>query len=141
MEKDSSNSNLLSLKTTIRTKNFEASKAFYSQILNLEIVQEYDDGNGSKGIILRFGTQESNAFLEISEIKKTHNYYQKAFSESFQNDKIDLQLRTNDMEFWEKRLKGKWKTRGPILRPWGSYYFYLKDPDGLQIIIYQEDVN
>ncbi|MFK7772059.1 MAG: VOC family protein [Saprospiraceae bacterium] len=138
MKNISSKNNLLSLKTTIRTKDFEASKIFYSQILNLEIVQEYNDGNGSKGIILRFGKEGSNAFLEISEIKKTHDYFQKAFSESIQNDKIDLQLRTDDMEFWEKRLKGKWKTRGPILRPWGSYYFYLKDPDGLQIIIYQE---
>ena len=43
------------------------------------------------------------------------------------------------MEFWEKRLKGKWETRGSILRPWGSYYFYLKDPDGLQVLIYQEN--
>lgn len=140
MKKDTTHSNLVSLKTAIRTKDFEASKAFYTQILNLAIVQEYNDGNGSKGIILRFGSKGSNAFLEISEIKKTHDYFQEAFSESIQNDKIDLQLRTDDMSFWEKRLKGIWKTRGPVLRPWGSYYFYLKDPDGLQIIIYQENV-
>ena len=138
MKNNPPNNNLLSLKTVIRTKDLEASKAFYTQILNLKIVQEYNDGNGSKGIILRLGSEGSNAFLEISEIKKTHNYFQKAFSESIQNDKIDLQLRTDNIKYWEARLKGKWKTRGPILRPWGSYYFYLKDPDGLQIIIYQE---
>lgn len=139
MEKDANNNNLLSLKTTIRTKDFEASKVFYTQILNLEIVQEYNGGNGSRGIILRFGSAGSNAFLEISEIQESHDYFQEAFIEDFKNDKIDLQLRTDNMEFWEKRLKWKWKTRGPILRPWGSYYFYLKDPDGLQIIIYQEN--
>lgn len=138
MEPNYPKNNLLSLKTAIRTKDFEASKAFYTQILNLEIEQEYNDGNGSKGIILRFGSAGNNAFLEISEIKESHDYFQKAFGESLQNDKIDLQLRTDNMDFWEKKLKGKWTTRGPILRPWGSYYLYLKDPDGLQIIIYQE---
>ena len=140
MKNISPNNYLLSLKTTIRTKNLEASKSFYTQTLNLEVIQEYNDGNGSKGIILRFGSEKSNAFLEISEIKESHDYFQKAFSESIQNDKIDLQLRTDNIKYWEARLKGQWETRGPILRPWGSYYFYLKDPDGLQIIIYQEKV-
>lgn len=127
-----------SLKTTIRTKNFDASKSFYTEALGLEIVQEYNDGDGSRGIILRFGSKGSNAFLEISEIHPTHDYYQKAFGNSFQSDKIDLQLRTENIEEWATKINGQWGARGPVLRPWGAYYFYLRDPDGLQIIIYQE---
>ncbi len=138
MDNDSTRHNLLSLKTAIRTKNFEASKIFYTQILNLEIIQEYDDGNGSKGVILRFGPEGSNALFEISEIKDYHDYYQEAFSKNLENDKTDIQLRTNDVDYWATRLKAKWTARGPVLRPWGSYYLYLRDPDGLQIIIYQE---
>ena len=128
----------MSLKTVIRTKNFEASKAFYTEILNFEIAEEYNDGNGSKGVILRFGPEGSNAFLEISEITEDHSFYQKAFSDSFKNDKTDIQLRTDDVHHWAMRLQEKWEARGPIPRPWGSHYLYIRDPDGLQIIIYQE---
>jgi len=138
-KEDSSPSNsLLSLKTVIRTKDFEASKTFYTQILLLEIIEEYDDGNGSKGLIMRFGPKGSNAFFEISEILNNHNYYQESFSKNFKNDKTDIQLKTNKIEYWATRLNEKWNARGPILRPWGSRYLYLRDPDGLQIIIYQE---
>ncbi|GAA4279241.1 VOC family protein [Aquimarina mytili] len=138
-EEKSNNTGLLSLKTVIRTKDFEASKSFYTKILNLEIVQEYNDGDGSKGVILRFGPEGSTAFFEISEIKDTHYYYQKSFSESISNDKIDIQLRTDNIEYWATRINALWTARGPVLRPWGSYYLYLRDPDGLQIIIYQEN--
>ncbi|MEW7291115.1 VOC family protein [Aquimarina sp. 2304DJ70-9] len=129
---------LLSLKTVIRTKDFEASKIFYTEILNLGIVQEYNDGDGSKGLILRFGKEGSTAFFEISEIKHDHYYYQEPFSDPIKNDKIDIQLRTDNITYWATRLHEKWSARGPVLRPWGSYYLYLRDPDGLQIIIYQE---
>jgi len=138
MDDDSSDNSLLSLKTIIRTKNFEASKIFYTQLLNLKIIEEYDDGNGSKGVIVRFGPDGGNSFLEISEITKNHNYYQKAFDGKFENDKADLQIRTHKIDYWASRLKEEWHARGPVLRPWGSYYLYLRDPDGLQIIIYQE---
>lgn len=140
IQDDSPNNSLLSLKTVIRTKDINASKAFYTQILNLDIIEEYDDGNGSRGLIVRFGQEDSNAFFEISQIKDDHNYYQEAFNKSIENDKIDIQLRTDNVEYWAARLKEKWSVRGPILRPWGSYYLYLRDPDGLQIIIYQEKI-
>ena len=87
---------------------------------------------------MRFGPEGSNAFIEISKIEKDHVYYQDAFSLTIENDKTGIQLRTDTMEYWAALLKEKWNTRGPILRPWGSSYLYLRDPDGLQIIIYQE---
>ncbi len=139
--KPSSLNGLLSLKTVIRTKDFKASKNFYMMVLGFEIEEEYNDGNGSRGIILRFGNEKSNAFIEISEIMNEHYYFQEAFSEKLDNDKIDIQLKTLDVEHWAKRLNEKWEVRGPIKRPWGSQYLYLRDPDGMQIIIYQENVN
>ncbi|NAS13891.1 VOC family protein [Poritiphilus flavus] len=137
-ENKTSKAGFISLKTVIRTKDFEASKAFYTQILKLETVQEYDDGDGSRGVILRLGPPGSNAFLEISEISDQHSYYQAAFSQSFEDDKTDIQISTDDVNYWAELLKEKWSAKGPVLRPWGSYYLYLRDPDGLQIIIYQE---
>jgi len=137
----SKNATLLSCKTVIRTKDYDASKNFYIQILNLSVVEEYNDNNGSRGIIIRIGAEDSNAFLEISEIKPVHDYYQAQFSTDFESNKVGIQIRTEDVFHWASILNRKWETRGPILRPWGSYYLYLKDPDGLQIIIYQENNN
>lgn len=138
MEKLPDHTALLSLKTVIRTKDLKASKNFYTQILGLAIQEEFDGSDGSGGCILRFGPEGSNAFLEISAIAKDHYYYQAPFSDSLQNDKMDIQLRTENVDFWAERLNGKWEARGPVDRPWGSRYLYLRDPDGLQIIIYQE---
>lgn len=138
MESQNMESSLLSLKTVIRTRDFEASKTFYTQILNLEIVEEYDDEDGSKGVIVRVGSERSNAFIEISEIKKEHRYFQEAFDEDIENDKTGIQIATHTIDYWANKLQGKWNARGPVLRPWGSRYLYLRDPDELQIIIYQE---
>ncbi|MDH7447039.1 VOC family protein [Aquimarina sp. 2201CG14-23] len=136
-EKESPTSiDLLSLKTVIRTKNYDASKHFYTQILKLSIAEEYSSEN--RGCILRFGDKNSNAFLEISEIKEGHYYFQQSFSRKIENDKIDIQIKTNNIAYWSEHLHKKWKAKGPIDRPWGSKYLYVRDPDELQIIIYQE---
>ncbi len=129
---------LVNLKTTIRVRDFDASIQFYSSVLQFNIVEEYDDENGSRGCILRIGSEESNAFIEVSEIEPKHSYFNPSFKKPFLNDKIDLQIKTGSMEFWVERLQKLWKARGPVDRPWGSKYLYLKDPDGLQIIIYEE---
>ncbi|MBQ4820345.1 VOC family protein [Aquimarina sp. MMG016] len=126
----------LSLKTVVRTKDYNASRDFYHQILNLKIVEEYSSEN--RGCVFRFGHKDNNAFIEISEIKEGHYYYNSSFSKEVANDKIDLQLKTTDIMRWVNHLEGKWETIGPVDRPWGSRYLYLRDPDGLQIIIYEE---
>jgi catechol 2,3-dioxygenase-like lactoylglutathione lyase family enzyme len=129
---------LLSLKTVIRTKDFDISRDFYTRILKLGISEEYDDG-GAKGCIVELGTEPNNAYLEISEIKKDDDYFQADFARKSQTDKVDMQIRTEDVDYWAKRLKeNDWPARGPVLRPWGFRYLYLRDPDNLQIIIYEE---
>ena len=138
MEPAYDNCNLIGPKTVIRTRDFAIAKHFYTEILALHIVEEYDDGNGSKGCIMGFSQDENNAFLEISEIKPTHSYYQPAFSRSIDNDKVDIQIKTHSVDFWAEKLSTLWETRGPIKRPWGSRYLYLRDPDGIHIIIYEE---
>lgn len=129
---------LSDVKTVIRTKDFEASKKFYSEILGLKIVEEYSEEKGVQGCILRIGKNSSSSFIEISAIHPDHYYFNSSFGKNIENDKIDLQIKTNSIDYWENYLKGKWKARGPVDRPWGSRYLYLRDPDGLQIIIYQE---
>lgn len=126
---------LISLKTVIRTKNFDASKRFYNTLLNLKITEEYDDADGSRGCIFKLN---DNALIEISETSKGHSFYDKQFEENFGSNKIGIQIKTDSINYWTQHLSDKWNTRGPVLRPWGSHYLYLRDPDSLQIIIYEE---
>lgn len=127
---------LLSLKTAIRTKDFDASKKFYTQVLGLPISEEYSGEN--RGCIVRLGEEPSNAFLEISEIPKDHYYHHPSFLADVANDKMDLQIRTDSLDYWATKLAGTYECRGPIDRPWGSRYLYLRDPDGIQVILYEE---
>jgi len=109
--------NLLGLKSVIRTRDFDRSKKFYSRILGLRIVEEYDDENGSKGCILSFSTERNNALIEISKIKPSHDFYQPAFDRIIDNDKIGIQIRTHSIDYWTEKLNKVWKTQGPIDRP------------------------
>ena len=127
---------LNSLKTVIRTKDFKKSKWFYGELFNLSIIEEYDDEDGSKGCIFKLN---ENALIEISEITKENSYYDKSFDELFENSKMGIQIKTDSVDFWAQRLKGKYTARGPVKRPWGPRYLYLRDPDSLEIIIYQEN--
>jgi catechol 2,3-dioxygenase-like lactoylglutathione lyase family enzyme len=129
---------LLSLKTVIRTKDFNASKDFYTNIPKLEIIEEYEE-KGAKGCIVKLGSEPNNAFIEISEIAKGDDYFQESFAKDSKTDKVDLQILTDDVNYWATRLKKyNWQTRDPVLPPWGFHYLYLRDPDNLQIIIYEE---
>jgi catechol 2,3-dioxygenase-like lactoylglutathione lyase family enzyme len=128
---------LQSIKTVIRTKDFATSVHFYKELLKFEVVEEYDDNNGSKGCILSLADNRS-AMIEISEILPHHDYYDPIFDETFSSYKAGMQFKTANVQKWKEELSGKWTTRGPILRPWGASYLYLEDPDGLPIIIYQE---
>lgn len=128
---------MISLKTVIRTKDYDVSKLFYTQILNLNIIEEYNDCNGVKGIILSID-KGNNGLIEISEILEVNESFQSNFNEEVKSDKISLQIKTDDIEFWSLNLKSRYEFTGPILKPWGAYYLYLRDPDGIQIVFYQE---
>ncbi len=102
---------MISLKTVIRTKNFNASKSFYTQILNLDIREEYNDLNGVKGIILSMG-EGNNGFIEISEILEGSESFQSHFKAEVESDKISLQIKTDDIEFWSSNLKNRYQFTG-----------------------------
>jgi len=128
---------MIGLKTVIRTRDFETSVSFYTQLLNLEMIEDYKDEDGVKGVILQIG-KSNNAFIEISEIVKTNMNFQSSFAQKVKSDKVSLQIETSDIKSWSSKLKDKCEFKGPVLKPWGYYYLYLRDPDGIQIIIYQK---
>ena len=125
----------LNLKTTIRTRDFQASCDFYETILGLKKIENWQEPHDS-GSIYQLGPAVESGLLEISYIRTEHDEFQEEFHEDA-SLKIDLQLATNNLESWVQRLQGNWEFKGPVDKPWGSRYIYFKDPDGVQIIIYE----
>lgn len=63
-----------------------------------------------------------------------------AFSRPLPSDKVDLQLRTDSVDSWTQALEGMWPFEGPEDLPWGQRWIKLRDPDGLQIAIYEGQI-
>ena len=105
----------LSLKVVIRCREFAASRRFYGEILGLAVLEEWEE-KGGQGCIYAFPEGGS---LEVYQMNPQDKRYDASFERAFQDDKIDLQLRTGDLDAWVKRLEGQWPFKGPKTLPWG----------------------
>jgi len=121
---------LVALKIRIDTERFTESRKFYSEILGLQILEEWDD-DGDVGCILGFSSHGSTGFLELSPSDSTAQG---------SSDPLSLQFRTLDIQATAESLSGRWEFEGPVERPWGSTYLYLTDPDGISVILFEGDI-
>lgn len=127
----------LTLKMVIRCRDFQASRRFYSAILGLNILQEWEEVQG-KGCIFGFGKGGSEARIEIYEMTEQDQRYDPGFSRPLANDKIDIQLRTSSLDHWIEGLTLRWPFGGPETLPWGQRWIKLRDPDNLLVAIYED---
>ena len=127
---------LISIKTVIRCRDFDASRHFYASVLNLPIVEEWSEPQG-RGAIFGFGSDRTG-LIEIYEMTQADARFDPAFASPIANDKIDVQLKTDSVTEWADRLRPVWPFVGPEDLPWGQRWITLRDPDGLLIAIYQD---
>ena len=127
---------LVSIKTVIRCRDFDASRRFYAAILRLPVVEEWQEPQG-RGAIFGFGSDRSG-LIEIYEMTRADERFDPAFEADVVNDKVDVQLRTESVEACAEHLRGLWPFNGPEDLPWGQRWITLRDPDGLLIAIYEE---
>ena len=127
----------LTIKTVIRCADFEKSRAFYGDVLRLESLGDWDTPQG-KGCIFGFGEKGAGGQLELFELTPADPRFVPAFKEPVASDKLDVQLGTRDLAGWMERLKGVWAFEGPIEMPWGEKRIRLRDPDGLLVILHDE---
>lgn len=127
---------ILEVKTVLRCRDFEASRAFYREVLGFEIAEEWGEP-GDVGCIFAPIAGSSVGCIEIYEMSGDDPRYDRAFSQPFTNDKIDIQLRTPDLQPWLDRLRDLWPFSEPTTTPWGHRWIKLRDPDNLQIAIYE----
>lgn len=126
----------LNLKVVIRCQDFQRSRHFYGEVLDLPVLESWEE-EGGLGCIFGLGSQGKSGSLEIYQMKEGDRRYSPVFAASFENNKIDLQLRTDDLDSWIADLQGRWEFSGPKRLPWGERRITLRDPDNLPIAIYQ----
>ncbi len=112
------------LKTKIITPKLEATRSFFMTCLGMRVVEEWHEGN-DVGCILALSGDRSEAMLEL---------YEGPQSDSFTG--LSLQFRTDDLLAFRQRLAPSIECSGPTVRPWGSSYLYLTDPNGISVIVY-----
>ena len=125
---------ILSLKTMLRCRDLPASRRFYVDLLGLDVVGEWDD-SGDRGCIVAVGS--GGGFLEMLAVDCEHPKHQPAFAELDANDKTELQIRVDSVDVWAERLDGSIDFEGPVTRPWGNRYLWLRDPDGVRVALFQ----
>ena len=119
---------LTAIKTRIETDRFDETLRFYSKILGLQIIREWNE-EGDAGAILGLTDVGANGFLEIASVL----------------DKTDLtrtclQFRTGNLDDFLIKLAGICEHSKPEEKPWCSTYVYLADPAGNRVIIFEGDV-
>jgi len=120
------------MKMIVCCRDLDASRRFYTEVLELPVVEEWDQEEG-KGCIVVIG----HAQLELCEVPASWEGFDAAYEQPVANDKVALQLRTPSVAAWAERLRGRWAFDPPVDRPWGHRYLYLRDPDGLRVALYE----
>lgn len=124
-------------KMVLRCMNITASKQFYSTILELPVVEQWEEEQG-KGCVFAFDPAGQCSLFELYEMTQRDTRYTPAFSAPLTSDKIDLQLKADAVDDWVKHLQGRWPFEGPETLPWGQRWITLRDPDNLLIAIYED---
>jgi catechol 2,3-dioxygenase-like lactoylglutathione lyase family enzyme len=124
------------MKVVLRCANIQRSRAFYTQVLGFSVLQAWTEDEG-RGCVLAIDEQQRVAF-ELYEMTALDRRYDEAFRRPLENDKIDLQLKTDSVDRWVVKLSGVWPFSGPEVLPWGQRWIKLRDPDNLLVAIYED---
>lgn len=116
---------LLSLKTKLSTDKLAETTAFYRQLFDLQMLEEWDHP-GDKGVILGLGGDRNEALLEIYDSNTGADF-----------SGLSLQFRVADIQAFVRSLPETLEYEGPRVRPWGSTYVYIRDPNDVLIIVYE----
>ena len=125
---------VLSMKTVIRCRDFACSRDFYTRVLGFAVAEEWEEPQGRGAI---FHVEGVGACIEIYGMTHADSRFHESFQQALANDKIDIQLETESLASWVRRLEGVWAFEGPEDLPWGQRWIRLRDPDRLLIAIYE----
>jgi catechol 2,3-dioxygenase-like lactoylglutathione lyase family enzyme len=114
-----------SQKTKISTPKMAEMQAWYQRLFGMVVVEEWDEG-GDKGVILAFADGQNEALLEIYDTDTVHDF-----------SGLSLQYKAEPLDDFIKGLPEDIEPEDLKDRPWGARYLYLRDPLGIQVIVYE----
>ncbi len=106
---------------------------FYVELLGFPVQAEWEEPQG-KGCVMEVG----GGMIEFYEMTEHDPRLRREFRENVANDKIDIQLKTGELDAWAEWLNGKWEFTGPETLPWGQRGIQMRDPDGVLVAIYED---
>ena len=112
------------IKSRIETERIDETIRFYQDVIGLKVHEHWEGDD--PGAIMGIDDIKSDGFLEVASSPKTAK-----------GSGLSLQFRTDDVDGFVSKIEGSWEFRGPERRPWGSTYVYLRDPNGIQVIVYE----
>ncbi len=114
---------VLSSRVLLRPTDFERSFRFYAQTLGLHIYREWGSGS-TRGVVFFLG----GGFLELS-----------GASDAKSGEKVCLWLQVREVDAVGRRLEdaGVEILEPPADKPWGLREMWVKDPDGVRLVIVQ----
>ena len=98
---------------------------FYERVLGMTVAEEWGEP-GDVGVILALPQGRQEAYLEVYCVDEQKNF-----------EGLSLQFRLDNLTGFMATLPEDVEFEGPTLRPWGSTYLYLRDPNDIQIIVYE----
>ena len=116
--------------TTIYVKNLEESIAFYSDLLGLKMQQRFPAGPGMEIAFMGNGTENETLVELIADSKNSDVSFSDFISIGFAVDSADAMLDT---------VKSKnIPVNSEMIETPGFKFFTVKDPNGLNIQLFQE---
>ncbi len=133
MENEASGHQVLELRVALTTNEYEALVDFYRVGLGLEPDQVWPEDQG-RAFVLDMG----RATLEIFDEKQAQTVDQIEVGRRI-SGKIRFALQVPDLDAAMARLisHGAFLVSPPVDTPWGDRTVRFRDPDGMQITLYQ----
>ncbi len=107
-------------------KNYEASRAFYRDGLELPIDHEWDYGGGDRGIVLLAAA----GMIELLGLAPGAQYVQP--------HGVIVLIQVDSADRWHRLAQERGLTvlQEPVSYPWGHRVLRLQDPDGLAVSLF-----
>jgi methylmalonyl-CoA/ethylmalonyl-CoA epimerase len=137
MDPSNSEGKVIELRVALTTDEFDRLSSFYVHGLGLSPSQEWPEEQG-QALVLDLG----RATLEVFDEKQAATVDQIEVGRRV-SGKIRFALEVTDLDAATARLKkhGAKLVHHPIGTPWGDRTARFEDPEGMQITLYQSDMD
>jgi lactoylglutathione lyase len=117
--------------TTIYVQNLDESIAFYTKLVGLRVMNRFPAGPGMEIAFMGNGITNETLVELLADSNKSAVNYNEFISLGFAVDSVDAMLETVKSHNIPVHA-------GPFETPGGERFFFIKDPNGLNVQFFQQ---